>query len=197
MRASDTALLMSFAAWLLARYRLDVTATAAEFLESTETKSTAEVADFAGLPVELIGKMQRDGNPAEFLSMQDIADLKSFIKGQRDVISAQQRRIAQLIEDDGVRRNGTRIERENLQHYVDGVERHRDNLQIMVDAGLRNVGLMRRFALQHGYNQAGEMNDQEFIFSEFERLKILSGSRCTGQALAGTEVAFYAPPGSE
>ena len=96
-------------------------------------------------------------------------------------------RIAHGIEDDGVRRNGTRC----AQHYVAAPGSKACRL---VPAGL-NVGLMRRFALQHGYNQAGEMNDQEFIFSEFERLKILSGSRCTGQALAGTEVAFYAPPG--
>lgn len=84
-------------------------------------------------PVELIGKLCRDGNPAEFLTMQDIDNLVAFIEGQRDVINAQQRRIAQLIEDDGVRRNGARLERENLQQYVASVEAERDHLSAMLN----------------------------------------------------------------
>ena len=130
-RTSDTALMMSFSAWLLAGYRLDVSAQASEFMSSHSP--AVSFADYVGLPVELIGKLRRDGNPAEFLTMQDIDNLVAFIEGQRDVINAQQRRIAQLIEDDGVRRNGSRIERENLQQYVASVEAERDHLSAMLN----------------------------------------------------------------
>lgn len=131
MNQSTTALLMSFSAWLLQRYRLDVSAQASEFM--AYHLPAVSLADYAGLPVELIGKLRRDGNPAEFLTMQDIYNLVAFIEGQRDVINAQQRRIAQLIEDDGVRRNGARLERENLQQYVASVEAERDHLSAMLN----------------------------------------------------------------
>lgn len=141
-RTSDTALMMSFSAWLLAGYRLDVSAQASEFMSSHS--QAVSLADYAGMPVELISKLRRDGNPAEFLTMQDIDNLVAFIEGQRDVINAQQRRIAQLIEDDGVRRNGARIERENLQQYVAGVEAERDRLAAQVEHNSLYIGLMNK-----------------------------------------------------
>ena len=140
MNKSPTALMMSFSAWLLAGYRLDVSAQASEFMSSNSP--AVSLADYVGLPVELMGKLRRDGNPLEFLTMQDIDNLVAFIEGQRDVINAQQRRIAQLIEDDGVRRNGARLERESLQQYVASVEAERDRLAVQVEHNSLYIGLM-------------------------------------------------------
>lgn len=138
MNQSPTALMMSFSAWLLQRYRLDVSAQASEFMASHSP--AVSLADYVGLPVELMSKLRHDGNPVEYLTMKDIDNLVAFIEGQRDVINAQQRRIAQLIEDDAVRRNGARIERENLQKYVASVEAERGHLSAMLNPTTLGAG---------------------------------------------------------
>lgn len=97
MNQSPTALLMSFSAWLMARYRLDVSAQASEFMASH--LPTVSLADYAGLPVELIGKLRRDGNPAEFLTMHDLQLLERWIMSQRNVTRGLECRVSRLLEE--------------------------------------------------------------------------------------------------
>lgn len=55
--------------------------------------------EYAGLPVELMAKLNRDGNPAEFLTMDDVVKIRDFITGQRSIINGQQNRIDKLLQE--------------------------------------------------------------------------------------------------
>lgn len=93
--------------------------------------------DFAGLPVELMTKLDKEGDVPGALCLQDLAQLRTFIIGQRDVINAQQRRIAELLEDNELRRQGSKLQVEQLEKYLATLELERDALAAQVrEAGL-------------------------------------------------------------